>query len=513
MIVSVTPDLALDEGYTYSGGLGILEGDKFYCASKLNIPYRVLSLLYNQGYVDYEFDQEGNPAPRPQNQPKEFLDKLVEDESFTIQLRGGAVKVEALKYKQGSAEAIFLKPLEPEWAHHLTDQLYIEKSTEEKFLKYTLLAKASAEYIRRIVGIDQVDYIDLQESYACILPLILKTPGRYRVIIHTAGPWGHPTFPKSFFEREFGYYFISGEVSLTEIGLAAANEIFAVSAKHFEQMLKIIPHFSDKMRYVTNGVSVERWMDPELKDHYVRGDLQMEHFIDAREGIRRRFIDYIQRYKNIDVKDRLIVGWCRRITGYKRPEFALRAVEEAPSRDVVFILAGKSHPHDSIGLDFMKRFYRLHEEKENVVYIPNYTVKEAKEVLRSIDLLLFTPFYGLEACGTSYMKAAVNGVPTLSTPEGGVVEFIIDGVNGWLLNHLTNSILEPSCATAESYERVEYDMFKTKLHHILDLHKGNPARYYRVSLNALTTFIVRASMERVLSEYYPKVARAYKGGF
>ncbi|MEM3652654.1 MAG: hypothetical protein QXL21_05975, partial [Nitrososphaerales archaeon] len=110
MIVSVTPDLALDEGFTYAGGLGVLEGDKLYAAAKLNLPYRVLTLFYSQGYVDYSFDEQGNPIPAPQPQPESFLKKLKSGDTFTIRLKSEAVKVEALRYQLGSAEAVFFKP-------------------------------------------------------------------------------------------------------------------------------------------------------------------------------------------------------------------------------------------------------------------------------------------------------------------------------------------------------------------------------------------------------------------
>jgi len=125
MIISVTPDLALDEGYTYAGGMGVLEGDKFYGAAKLDIPYKALTLFYRNGYVDYEFDEEGNPIPRPQEQPMEFLENLKSEGVLKVRLRGEEVKVEVLKYTHGTAEAVFFNPVEPEWAYHLTDRIYI----------------------------------------------------------------------------------------------------------------------------------------------------------------------------------------------------------------------------------------------------------------------------------------------------------------------------------------------------------------------------------------------------
>jgi len=201
----------------------------------------------------------------------------------------------------------------------------------------------------------------------------------------------------------------------------------------------------------------------------------------------------------------MLVAWCRRLTGYKRPEFAKKLVEDTSSKDVVFVLAGKPHPQDGVGLEYLKAFYRLHKEKENVVFIPNYTVQDAKEILKSIDLLLFTPVYGLEACGTSYMKAAINGVPTLSIRDGGIVEFVVDDVNGWFFDRIPEGFVEPTVANQPA--ELEYDLFNKKFRYILEIYKGNPERYYKVSLNALSTFVVKASIKRALYEYYPKIAK------
>ncbi|WP_243679131.1 hypothetical protein [Vulcanisaeta distributa] len=196
-IISITPDLALDMGgYTYAGGLGVLEGDKFYGAAALGLNYYVITLLYRNGYVDYDFDEDDNPIPKPQPQPKSFLESLRLVDTFTVRLRNENVEVNAWEYRLGSAHAVFLEPRGPEWALRLTDRIYIEGSVEEKFLKYIFLARGAVEFIRRNVGLENVRYIDLQEAYAAMVPITLRIPGRYRLIIHTPGPWGASIVPK-----------------------------------------------------------------------------------------------------------------------------------------------------------------------------------------------------------------------------------------------------------------------------------------------------------------------------
>lgn len=155
------------------------------------------------------------------------------------------------------------------WAVGLVDRVYIERSLEDKFAKYVLLAKGgAAEYITGVIGVNNVDVVDLQEAYAALLPpLVLRLePRKFRLIIHTPGPWGHPSFPpRELFEEEFGYSFISNPVILTELGgLSMAGGGVVVSQKMLDVVSKVIPHHMHKVSYITNGVDAARWVDPRI---------------------------------------------------------------------------------------------------------------------------------------------------------------------------------------------------------------------------------------------------------
>lgn len=507
VVISVTPDLALDMGYTYAGGLGVLEGDKFYAAAKLGLDYIVFTLLYKNGYVSYRFSPKGDPIPQPQPQPKDFIDALKPEDTLRLRLKGEDVCVVPWSYELGSAKAIFFEPTSPEWASKLVSRLYIESSVEERFYKYTFLAKSVAAYIRRNIDIENIKYIDLQEAYTAILPLILKIPGKYRLIIHTPGPWGHPAFPKYLFEREFGYRFIGDIVVLTEVGLAASREAVAVSAKHFDIMSKVIPHFLEKIRYVTNGVNIDRWMDPYLRERIEKGNLSLDEFIRIRRKIRTQLIRFLRQFKEVNVKDKLVLAWCRRLVTYKRPDFMRQFIEAHNDLDMFFILGGKAHPYDGEGLRYMKIFHQLHEKYDNVIYLPEYTVDVAKLVLKGVDLLLFTPFPAWEASGTSFMKAGLNGVPTLASRDGAVIEFVIDNVNGWLFGEDLRDLIDMHDPRANKINEREYSEFEKRLLDIHDMYHNEPERYYQVSLNALRTFLPRVSIERTLKEYYPDIVK------
>jgi len=507
-IVSVTPEIALDEGYTYAGGLGVLEGDKFYAAARLGLNYHVLTLLYREGYVDYELGSDGTPLPKPQPQPADLLNRLRKCCELEVKLKGERVSVAAHVYTKGKASVVFFEPLSPEWAASLTSRLFIEGGVEEKFYKYVLLARASAEYIKSQIGVDSVRYIDLQEAYTALLPLVLRLPGRYRLIIHTPGPWGHPSFPKGLFEQEFGYKMIEDKIVLTTLGAIMSSELIMVSAKHFDVMKRVIPHLIEKARFVTNGIDLERWMHPGLRERFEKGELNPENFALAKSEARANLVRLINSRKPLAVsQEQMIVVWARRMTKYKRPYFVTRLVEEARD-NVVFVLGGKAHPEDKEGLQFMREFKELERKYSNVVYFHDYDVQKAKTLIAGGDLLLFTPFSGWEASGTSFMKAAVNGTVPVASRDGAAVEMIVDGVNGWLFGQDIRDLVDfgrdPRVAEVD---RVEYEELKTKFLKALELYSSDREGFQTIALNSLLTFAPVVDMKRVLREYYPDLVK------
>ncbi|WFO75241.1 glycogen/starch/alpha-glucan phosphorylase [Desulfurococcaceae archaeon MEX13E-LK6-19] len=503
VIVSITPEIALEEFYTYAGGLGVLEGDKFYTASRMGLEYIVLSIFYRRGYVDYIFDGE-NPVPMPQKQPSKIWRSLVAGEEFTISLRGEDVIVRPWIYERGSAKAVLFEATCPKWARGLTEQVYIDNSIEEQFLRYAFLAKAAAKYMRDYIGLENIDVIDLQESLVALTILALPLENRYRLVIHTPGPWGHPGFPGDLITREFGV-FLGDYVVLTEMALERVSKAFTVSKKHMDIMKKVFPRYADKITWVTNGIDIERWMDPELYKYYRENKLDLDTIREVKNKNKDSLEKLVKSYKeNASLKDKFVVAWVRRLSRYKRPYFITRFIEENPDiREVFFVLGGKPHPRDSDGLNYARTFRRLHLRLSNIVYIHDYDVGKAKIIFRGSHILLFTPFSGWEACGTSYMKAGVNATPVLSSRDGGAIEVIKDGVNGWLfgidLREFINIYNDPK---AKEIDEKDYNEFKQKLFSILDMYNSDPHKYAEISLEAVKTFTPIVDMTRTLKQYY-----------
>ncbi len=503
VVVSITPEIALDYLKTYAGGLGVLEGDKLYGAGDMGLEYLILTLYYRGGYVSYKFEGE-EPIPGPEKQDVRGLRRLRPDEPFTIILRGERIVVQPWVYEYKTARAVLFEAVCPMWARSLTDRVYIEENVEHQFLRYAFLAKASAYYLKNRVGLDKVSIIDLEEAHTALTLLTIDDKKRFRLIIHTPGPWGHPGFPGDYIAREFGS-FLGDYVVLTEYALERLDKAIVVSQKQRDVIGKVFPRHAGKINAITNGICLKRWMDERLYEKYRSGERIYAGLLrEVRSSNRGRLEELVKAYKGeTSLSNRPVIVWVRRLARYKRPYFIARFIEEHPEVEAYYVLGGKPHPSDSDGLNYARWFRRLHLRLNNVVFIHDYDVEKAKIILRSGDVFLFTPFSGWEACGTSYMKAGSNGVPILSSRDGGVLEVVEDGVNSWLfgsdIRDFINIYNDPR---AKEIDEKEYREFEEKLLQIIKMYYDQPDKYWEVAVNAANTFPGRVNIENTLKKYY-----------
>jgi len=501
VVVSITPEIYLEGLKTYAGGLGVFEGDKFYAAGDLGLEYVALSLMYRKGYVDVEFNGE-EPIIKPQSHDERGMKRLRPGEEFKIILRGEEVYILPWIYEYKTAKAVLFEAVCPIWARKLTEQLYIEESYEEQFFRYALLAKASSYYIKNIIGLENISIIDLQEAHTALTLYTLNDSAKFRFIIHTPGPWGHISFPGDFIAREFGV-FISDYVSLTKYALSKLGSAIVVSEKQRDVLSKLFPEYSSRFTAITNGIYLERWMNPALYRAYTEGRLDLDVVIKAKEEGRKELEKLLNKYKDIEIKDRPVVLWTRRLARYKRPYFVAKFVEEHPDINAIFILGGKPHPRDNDGLNYARWFRRLHLRLRNVVFIHDYDVDKARVMFQGSDLLLFTAFSGWEACGTSYMKALVNAVPVVSSKDGGVIEIVKEGVHGWLfgedIRDFINIYNDPRAVDIDTRDYLE---FSTKLLNAIKVFGSAREEYYRIALNAVRDVPSKVDVKSVLRKYY-----------
>jgi starch phosphorylase len=184
---------------------------------------------------------------------------------------------------------------------------------------------------------------------------------------------------------------------------------------------------------------------------------------EAHQRGKRELLDYVNRETNAGFDaDVLTIGFARRATAYKRADLLFEDLErlrriarEAGPLQVVF--AGKAHPRDEVGKRLIQRVLCLAAELRSdmpVVYLPNYDMRMGRLITAGVDVWLNTPQPPLEASGTSGMKAALNGVPSLSVLDGWWIEGCIEGVTGWAINDDGSTSLRAQVA-ASLYDKLQ----------------------------------------------------------
>jgi len=279
-------------------------------------------------------------------------------------------------------------------------------------------------------------------------------------------PWG-PTF------------------SMTVLGLKLAGHYNAVSQLHGEVSRRMWhflwpdrPMEQVPIRAITNGIHTGSWLAPELKalfDQYLpagwleaiddpaiwEGVLAIpdQELWEVRQLLRHRLVDFVRRrtYEHLGRvgaepwqldavaslfdPQALTIGFARRFATYKRATLLFTDVERLkhilnqPGRPVQIIFAGKAHPADEPGKDFIRQVYNRTKEPGlagRIVFLENYDINVARYLVQGADVWLNNPRRPNEASGTSGQKAALNGVPNLSVCDGWWAEGY-NGANGWVI--------------------------------------------------------------------------------
>ncbi len=296
---------------------------------------------------------------------------------------------------------------------------------------------------------------------------------------------------------------------------------------------------------VTNGVHAPTWTDPMLsalaaekfpgKDTTtcdwtsdavtdaelwaVRGRMREQLVKDAR---RRTSLAWQEQnpgvgdpawYSELLDPEVLTIGFARRVPTYKRltlmlhdPE-RLRALLLHPERPVQLVIAGKSHPADDEGKRLIQRLVEFASDPEvrrRIVFLPNYDIGMAKVLYPGTDVWLNNPLRPLEACGTSGMKAALNGSLNLSILDGWWAEFY-DEENGWAIPSADSAGdgAERDKLEAESlYDLIEHQI--APRFYDRDEH-GIPTRWVQSIRHTLATLSPALSADRMVKEYVERL--------
>ncbi len=244
----------------------------------------------------------------------------------------------------------------------------------------------------------------------------------------------------------------SDRLNMTRLALNLAGHVNGVARRHREVSQGMFPEYA--ISSVTNGVHSVTWTSEPFRilyDRHVPGwreeptllrqamRIPAEELWRAHGEAKRSLLMEVKRLTGRTLsEDALTIGFARRATAYKRADLIfsdlarLRAIRRMGPLQLVY--AGKAHPRDEGGKELIRRVMRFARELDEeipVVYLPDYGVELAKLLVAGVDLWLNTPRRPMEASGTSGMKAAHNGVPSLSILDGWWIEGHVEGVTGW----------------------------------------------------------------------------------
>ena len=339
-----------------------------------------------------------------------------------------------------------------------------------------------------------------------------------------------------------------GVFNMAHMGLRLAQRANGVSKLHGrvsrEMFQPLWPGFdADEVPIssVTNGVHAPTWMSPavlELAEREVAYDQLQEGIgwdaIDKvsdeeiwalRRTLRERLVDEIRHRvrasqlqrgfaeaelgwtESVFSPDVLTIGFARRVPSYKRLTLMLtdpdrlRALLLHPERPIQIVVAGKSHPADDSGKSLIQRLVKFADDpavRHRIAFLPDYDIGMAKHLYTGCDVWLNNPLRPLEACGTSGMKAALNGGLNLSIRDGWWDE-MYDGENGWAI---------PSADGVDDGRRDEleaaafYNLVETQVApRFYDRRGGAPARWVEMVRHTLKSLGPQVLATRMVRDY------------
>jgi starch phosphorylase len=291
----------------------------------------------------------------------------------------------------------------------------------------------------------------------------------------------------------------NGDYSDTKLMIEITRRANGVSKIHVAEELE--EHPQSKLVTITNGIFRDRWAAENWGDDPLK--LDDEEYWTRHCENRRLLFDYIREQTGAQLDpDKLTLVWSRRMAAYKRPELLVSDLERLaslahhPEHPVQFVVAGRANPADTMGVELMNRVIAASRHPKlsaQLAYLPRYNPVTAKLLVRGADLWLNTPIRGYEACGTSGMKASLNGAVQFSTSDGWIDEVKIAPI-GWRI-----PVEHPA---AELYERLEQDIAPMYYERGKD---GLPHAWIKLMRANMKLVSDQFTATRMLNDYYAKL--------
>jgi len=329
-----------------------------------------------------------------------------------------------------------------------------------------------------------------------------------------------------------------------------------VSQEMWHGLWPELPVWEVPIASVTNGVHLSTWLNPDLAmlyDQYLQPDWRDRHTLpktwdliddipnselwEVHRRRKRRLVSFVRekvraaaierrastaelrRLSEVLDPDALTIGFARRFATYKRATLLLRDLDRLkrilthPDRPVQLVIAGKAHPQDHPGKTLIREIVQLSRDPEvskRIVFVADYSLEVGRELVQGVDLWLNNPRRGEEACGTSGMKAGINGNLNLSILDGWFDEaYEISG--GWAIGHR-----EPySEDQDDDHARAIYSLLENEIVplYYANRDEGVPEEWMNRVKLSLKNLSPRFNAQRMIGEYasqfYEPAHRAY----
>lgn len=341
-----------------------------------------------------------------------------------------------------------------------------------------------------------------------------------------------------------------GIFNMAVMGLRLAQRANGVSQLHGvvsrEMFDGLWPGFDDAevpITSITNGVHAWTWVDRAVYDvaqEFIGttdvagtnawdriGDVPATAIWQTKRAMRAQLVDEARRRVHASWRQRgatdaelgwvddvldpdvLTIGFARRVPTYKRLTLMLRDKDRLkrlllhPERPIQLVIAGKSHPADETGKRLIQEIVQFADDPEvrnRIVFLPNYDIAMAQRLYPGCDVWLNNPLRPFEACGTSGMKAALNGGLNLSILDGWWDEWF-DGHNGWAIP-TADGVEDPDrrddIEAAALYDLIENDVAATFYDRGDD---GLPHGWIGMMTHTLATLGPKVLASRMVEDY------------
>ncbi|HEV2215159.1 MAG TPA: alpha-glucan family phosphorylase, partial [Terracidiphilus sp.] len=340
---------------------------------------------------------------------------------------------------------------------------------------------------------------------------------------HTPVPAGHDRFSRDQSARILGAErtarlenlkcFEDGMLNMTRLALRFSRYVNGVALQHGRVSREMFPEFN--IHAITNGVHAPTWVSEPIQqmlDRHIPSwrrdnltlrnavvELPCEELLAAHRSAKQALLDEVSTRTGHSLRlDALTLGFARRAATYKRaallftdPDRLLKIAEEAGGLQILY--AGKAHPQDFPGKALIHAVIESAQKLSNdllrIVYLENYAWDLGALLSAGVDVWVNTPRRPYEASGTSGMKAALNGVPSLSILDGWWIEGCIEGVTGWAIEDGADDSEE----AANLYRKLEQV--------VVPLYRDRPDAWRRVMRNALALNGSYFNTNRMVAQY------------